>query len=211
LPVEELATFRTLDSRLQGHPDRLKLPGIEVCAGPLGHGVAIAAGMCLAARMEASARKKPSAYSAPSALASPWRAVVVTGDGELNAGVIWEGAMTAAKYKLGNLTVIVDCNGIQQTGATADVMPTEPLAEKWASFGWHVTEIDGHSVGQILGALDLADQVHARPSVIIARTTKGRGVGYMEYDHRWHGQAPNPEEYQRARDELEEGLAPWLD
>ena len=209
LPEDELMTFRRLDSRLQGHPDRVKLPGIEVCAGPLGHGVAIGAGMCLAAKMDGRARAKPSAFTAPSAQASPWRVYVVLGDGELNAGVIWEGVMTAAKYRLGNLTAIVDYNGIQQTGATADVMPTEPIADKWASFGWHVQEVHGHNVGEVLNALDRADEVHARPSVIIARTTKGKGVSYMEYDHRWHGQPPDEKQYRQALSELEGELAQW--
>lgn len=213
--VDELMTFRKLDSRLQGHPDRIKLPGIEVPAGPLGHGVAIAAGMCLAARMRAgreatpSGSPKPSAYNAPSAQASPYRAYVVLGDGELNAGVVWEGVMTAAKYGLGNMTAIVDYNGIQQTGATAEVMPTEPIADKWQSFGWHVQEVDGHNVAELLNALDRANEVHARPSVIIARTTKGKGVSFMEYDHRWHGQSPDETQYAQAKQELEEGLATW--
>lgn len=205
-PVDELLTFRSFNSRLQGHPDRLKLPGIEIPAGPLGHGVAVGAGMALAARMEAN---KPSSISAPSARASSWRVYVVLGDGEINAGVVWEGVMTAAKYRLGNLTAILDYNGIQQTGATADVMPTEPIADKWKAFGWHVLEIDGHNVGEILSALDRADEVHARPSVIIARTTKGKGVSFMEYDHRWHGMAPNQNQYDQAMAELEEGLKKW--
>lgn len=205
-PVEELATFRQLDSRLQGHPDRVKTPGVEICAGPLGHGVAIGAGIALAQKMGIP---KPSAESAPSARASTARVYVVLGDGELNAGVIWEGAMTAAKYQLGNLTAIVDYNGIQQTGATADVMPTEPIADKWRSFGWHVQEIHGHNVAEVLSALDRADEVHARPSAIIARTTKGKGVSFMEYDHRWHGSSPTRAEYEQAKSELEEELAKW--
>jgi len=205
-PVDELGTFRKLDSRLQGHPDRVKLPGVEVCAGPLGHGVAVGAGMALALK---EGIPKPSALSAPSARASRARVYAVLGDGELNAGVIWEGIMTAAKYRLGNLTAIVDYNGIQQTGATVDVMPTEPIAEKWSSFNWHVQEIDGHNVGEVLAALDRADEVHARPSVIIARTTKGKGVSLFEYDHRWHGAPPNRAQYEQALAELEEGLVRW--
>ncbi len=205
-PVEELKTFRQLDSRLQGHPDRVKLPGIEVCAGPLGHGIAIGAGMALAQKM---ARTKPSSFSAPSGRASPARVYTILGDGEINAGVIWEGAMTAAKYCLGNLTAILDYNGTQQTGATADVMPTEPIADKWLSFGWHVQEIHGHNVAEILNALDRADEVHARPSIIIARTTKGKGVSFMEYDHNWHGMPPNQTQYQQALAELQEELAKW--
>jgi len=146
-PVEELATFRQPDSRLQGHPDRLKLPGVEMPAGPLGHGIAVGAGMALALRM---ANSKPSSQSAPCPRASPGRVYVLPGDGEINAGVVWEGAMTAAKYRLGNLTAILDYNGIQQTGATADVLPTEPILDKWEAFGWHVQERHGYNVGEIL-------------------------------------------------------------
>ena len=205
-PVEELNSFRRLGSRLQGHPDRLKTPGVEVSAGPLGHGIAVGVGMALAARLGV---EKPSSLTAPSARASSYRVYVILGDGEINAGVIWEGAMAAAKFRLGNLTAILDYNGIQQTGATADVMPTEPITEKWAAFGWHVQEIDGHNVGEILGALDRADEVHARPSIVIARTTKGKGVGFMEYDNRWHGMAPDRNQYDLALAELEEGLRAW--
>jgi transketolase len=201
-PAEELATFRHFPTRLEGHPD-LKLPGVEMVAGPLGHGVAVGAGMAwsLSRGMD-----KPSASSAPSARASRARVYVLLGDGELDAGVVWEGAMAAAKYRLGNLTAIVDANGIQQTGATADVMPTEPLGDKWRAFGWHVQEVHGHNVREVLDALDRADDVHARPSVIIARTTKGRGVSFMEYDHRWHGGIPTGAQYEQARTELEEGM-----
>jgi transketolase len=204
-PLEELLTFRQFDSRLQGHPDPHKLPGIEIPAGPLGHGIAVGAGMALALRMGG----KPSSFSAPSARAAAARVFVILGDGEINAGVVWEGMMTAAKYHLGNLTVLLDYNGIQQTGATADVMPTEPIADKWEAFGWHVQEVHGHNVVEILNALDRADEVHARPSVIIARTTKGKGVSFMEYDHRWHGMPPNAEQFEQASAELEEGLKQW--
>lgn len=204
-PVEELMTFRQFNSRLQGHPDPAKTPGVEVAAGPLGHGVAIGVGMALAARTPAS--DKPSAMSAPSAMAAKSRVYTILGDGEINAGVIWEGAMAATKFRVGNLTAILDYNGIQQTGATADVMPTEPIADKWRSFGWHVQEIHGHNVLEILTALDRADEVHARPSIIIARTTKGKGVSFMEYDNRWHGMPPNETQYQQALRELEEGLS----
>jgi transketolase len=205
-PVEELMSFRQLDSRLQGHPDPNKLPGIEMSTGPLGHGIAVGAGMAMAQRMKDS---KPSSRSAPSARASAGRTYVIVGDGEINAGVIWEGAMVAAKYRLGNLTAILDFNGIQQTGATADVLPMEPIGEKWRAFGWHVQEVHGHNIGEILDALDRADEVHAQPSIIIARTTKGKGVSFMEYDNRWHGTPPNKEQYEAARAELEEGLRQW--
>jgi transketolase len=204
-PVEELATYRQLGTRLEGHPDT-KVPGVEAVAGPLGHGIAIGAGIALGLRMGVA---KPAAMSAPSAAASVARVYVLVGDGELDAGIIWEGVMTAAKYKLGNLVAIVDANGVQQTGATADVMPLEPLADKWHAFGWHVQEIDGHNVAEVLGALERADEIHAQPSVIIARTTKGKGVGFMEYDHRWHGGAPDREHHERALAELQEGLRRW--
>ncbi|MGA2639535.1 MAG: transketolase [Spirochaetia bacterium] len=199
-----LMTFRSFNSTLQGHPDPARTPGVEIAAGPLGHGIAIGTGMALSLRMRGV---KPSSQSAPSSRASPARVYVVVGDGEINAGVIWEGIMAAAKFRLGNLTVILDYNGIQQTGATADVMPTEPIAEKWQAFGWHVQEIHGHNVGEILSALDRADEVHARPSVIIARTVKGKGVGFMEYDHRWHGASPSDEQFDLAVAELEKEVA----
>ena len=204
--VEELSTFRGINSRLQGHPDRLKTPGVEMSAGPLGHGIAVGVGLALAQRMNDA---KPSATSAPSARASCGRTYVILGDGEINAGVIWEGVMAAAKYRLGNLTAILDYNGIQQTGATADVMPTEPILDKWEAFGWHVQEAHGHNVGEVLDALDRADEVHAKPSMIVARTTKGKGVSFMEYDHRWHGMAPNQQQYELALSELEQGMRLW--
>jgi len=182
------------------------LPGVEMCAGPLGQGLAIGVGMALALKMD---QTKPSASSAPSARATRARVYVVLGDGEINAGVVWEGAMAAARYRLGNMTAILDYNGIQQTGATADVMPTEPIADKWLAFGWHVQEIDGHNMGEVLSALDRADEVHARPSMIIARTTKGKGVSFMEYDNRWHGMPPNQQQHAQALAELEEGLRQW--
>ena len=201
----ELSSFRSLESRLEGHPDR-KVPGVEIAAGPLGHGVAVGAGMAWSLR---DGMGKPSALTAPSARASRARVFVLLGDGELDAGVIWEGAMSAAKYRLANLTVIVDCNGIQQTGATADVMPLESVVEKFQAFGWHVQEVHGHNVAEILAALDRADDVHAQPSVIVARTTKGKGVSFMEYDNRWHGGVPSPDQYEQALAELEEGLRAW--
>jgi transketolase len=204
-PMEELRTFRALDGRLHGHPERI-IPGVEIVAGPLGHGVAVGAGMAMAARMGIP---KPSAMSAPSPRATAFRVYVLLGDGETNAGVIWEGAMTAAKYHLGNLTAILDYNGIQQTGATADSMPMEPIADKWRAFGWHVQEVHGHNVAEILAALDRAGDVHAQPSLILARTTKGRGVSFMEYDNRWHGGVPNEEQYRQALGELEAGLNRW--
>jgi transketolase len=192
-PVEELSTFRALDSRLQGHPEPAKTPGIEVAAGPLGHGVAIGAGMALAARLTGSHR----------------RIYVILGDGELNCGVIWEGLMLGAKFGLDNLKIIVDCNGVQQTGTTAHIMPTEPIADKWAAFNWHVLEIHGHNLAHILDALDQADEIHDRPTVIVARTTKGKGVSFMEGSPLWHGGVPNEKQFEQAMSELEEGAAQW--
>ncbi len=192
-PVDELGTFRSLNSRLQGHPEPAKTPGVEVAAGPLGHGVAIGAGMALGARLARSQR----------------RVYVILGDGELNAGVVWEGMLVAAKFGLSNLTAIVDYNGVQQTGSTAKVMPTEPIADKWASFNWHVTEIHGHNMADILDALDLTDEVHGRPSVIIARTTKGKGVSFMENAHEWHGAVPASDQFRLAQDELRDGGRQW--
>jgi len=192
-PVDELSTFRALNSRLQGHPEPAKTPGVEVAAGPLGHGVAIGAGMALAARMAGSRRKT----------------YVVLGDGELNSGVIWEGLLLGAKFGLDNLTVIVDYNGVQQTGTTKHVMPTEPITDKWVSFNWHVIEIHGHNMAAILDALDLADEIHGRPVVIIARTTKGKGVSFMEHMPQWHGGIPSEQQFEQALVELREGAEQW--
>ena len=189
-PTEELSTFRQIDSRLQGHPERQKTPGIEVPAGPLGHGIAIGIGMALAAKMDNSKRG----------------VYVILGDGEINAGVIWEGALIAAKYQLDNLTTILDYNGVQQTGPTSIVLPTEPIVEKWRSFGWHTIEINGHNILQILDALDEAAEMHAKPVIIIARTTKGKGVSFMEYNNYWHGSPPNDKQYQAALAELQQGV-----
>lgn len=199
-PVDELGTFRCLDSRLQGHPDRQKLPGIEIPSGPLGHGVAIGAGMALAAKL--AAPKIDEGHPR-------YRVYVVLGDGEINAGVVWEGALVAAKYRLDNLVAVLDYNGVQQTGPTATVLPTEPIADKWRSFGWHVIEIHGHNMGQVLDALDRADEVHGKPTIIVARTTKAKGVSFMEYDHHWHGSSPTEEQYQAALAELAEEVAEW--
>jgi transketolase len=193
--VDDLMTFRTLNSRLQGHPEPQKTPGVEVPAGPLGHGVAIGAGMGLAARMDGSKR----------------RVYVVLGDGEIDAGVVWEGSLVAAKYRLDNLTAILDYNGVQQTGATADVLPTEPIVDKWRAFGWHVLEIHGHNMRHILDALDEADEIHSKPVLIVARTTKGKGVSFMESDPYWHGSPPTPVQFKAALAELEEEVARWQD
>ena len=154
--------------------------------GVLGHGLAIGAGLALAARLEKAS----------------YRTYVLLGDGEIQAGVIWEAAMTASKYGLDNLTGILDFNDVQLDGPVHEIMPLEPLNSKWESFGWHTIEIDGHDMRQILDALDEATHAHARPTIIIAHTVKGKGVSFMENKSTWHGRAPTEEEYKMAMAEL---------
>jgi transketolase len=185
-PRDELATLRQLDSRLQGHPDRLKTPGVEMTSGALGHGVSIGAGLALAARMDGRS----------------YRTYVLMGDGEIQAGVVWEGAMLAAKYQLHSLTGIVDYNDVQLDGFVHDIMPLEPMLDKWRSFGWHAVELDGHNMRQVLEALDEVLNIHDRPTVLIAHTTKGKGISFMENRSTWHGQAPTREQYEQAITEL---------
>lgn len=170
-PLKELKTLRQFGSRLQGHPERLRLPGLESTSGPLGSGLSQAAGHALALRMDGQRN----------------RVFCITGDGELDEGNIWEAVMFAAAKKLSNLTVIVDRNNIQIDGPTELVMPLDDLAAKWAAFGWHVIEIDGHNLQAIIGACDLAKAIVERPTVIIAHTIAGKGVDFMEYDYHWHG------------------------
>ena len=186
-PREELKTFRRIDSRLAGHPERMRLPGIDMGSGPLGHGVSVGVGLALAARLDCRS----------------WRTYVMLGEGELQAGICWEGAMAGAKYRLDNLTAIVDFNGVQLDGRVQEIMPLGPMVDKWRSFGWHTLEIHGHNVRQILEALDTSCDIQSRPTVIIAHTTKGKGVSFMENQSAWHGRPPNPEEHERARSELE--------
>lgn len=186
-PKEELKTLRQFGSRLQGHPERTKLPGIETTSGPLGCGLSQAAGMALAMKMNKDHHR--------------W-VYVVMGDGELDEGNIWEGAMLAAKYKLGNVIGIVDRNNIQIDGPTEQVMPLEDLAAKWAGFGWHVLEIDGNNMKEIIDACALARAIVEKPVVIIARTIPGKGVDFMEYDFAWHGKPPDHEQAKIALHEL---------
>ncbi len=185
-PETELATLRQLDSRLQGHPDRNKTPGCDMTAGALGHGVSVGVGLALAARLDGA----------------DYRTYVVLGDGEIQAGVVWEGAMEAAKWGLDNLTAILDLNGVQLDGTVDAVMPVEPVVDKWRAFGWHVLEIDGHNLRQILEALDEVPKRHGRPTVIVAHTIKGKGVSFMENRNTWHGRAPTKEQYEQAMAEL---------
>jgi transketolase len=187
-PKEELMTLRRLGSRLQGHPERTKLPGLENTSGPLGSGLSQASGV---------------AYTLQYLNHQTQRFVyAITGDGELNEGNIWEAAMFAGKYKLSQLIVFVDRNNIQIDGSTEDVMPLEDLVGKWQSFGWHVQEIDGHNVESIQDAVGMAKAITNRPSVIIAHTIPGKGVEFMEYNYHWHGTPPNSEQAKLALKEL---------
>jgi len=181
---KELLTLRQLGSRLQGHPERERLPGLESTSGPLGSGLSQAAGY---------------AYSLQYLDKQPHRHVyVVMGDGELDEGNIWEAAMFAGKYKLGQLIGIIDRNNIQIDGTTEDVMPIEDLKGKWESFGWHVIEVDGHNIASIIDAASQARAITNRPSMIIAHTIPGKGVDFMEYDYKWHGIPPNVEQAKEA-------------
>lgn len=187
-PVEELTTLRKFGSRLQGHPEREKLPGLENTSGPLGSGLSQAAGY---------------AYTLQyiDKISHRW-VYAITGDGELNEGNIWEAAMFAGKYKLSNLITFIDRNNIQIDGSTEDVMPLEDLAGKWRAFGWHVQEIDGHNIESIIDAASMARAITNKPSVIIAHTIPGKGVDFMEYDYHWHGAAPNHEQAREALTKL---------
>ena len=187
-PESELMTLRQWGSRLQGHPERMMLPGLETTSGPLGCGVAQGAGMAYALQYLDKQRHR-------------W-VYVVTGDGELDEGNIWESAMFAGKYKLAQLIVFVDRNNIQIDGPTEDVMPLENLREKWESFGWHVQEIDGNNVRAVIDAVNFAKAVENKPCCIITHTIPGKGVDFMEYDYAWHGIAPNSEQAEQALAEL---------
>jgi transketolase len=184
---KELMTLRQLGSRLQGHPEREKLPGMENTSGPLGCGLSQAAGMALAMRMDGQHHR--------------W-IYVVMGDGELDEGNIWEAAMLAAKYKLNNIIGIIDRNNIQIDGPTEHVMPLEDLKAKWEAFGWHVIEIDGNNIEAVIDACAMARAIVEKPVMIIAHTVPGKGVDFMEYDFHWHGAPPNHEQAVKALHEL---------
>ena len=186
--VAELTSLRKLGSRLQGHPERTKLPGLENTSGPLGSGLSQAAGYAYTLQYIEDAKHR-------------W-VYVVTGDGELNEGNIWEAAMFAGKYKLSQLIVFIDRNNIQIDGSTDDVMPLEDLRGKWESFGWHVQEIDGHNIESVIDAASMARAISNKPSVVIAHTIPGKGVDFMEYDYKWHGVPPNKEQANEALKKL---------
>lgn len=186
-PLEELSTLRCFGSRLQGHPDSKRLPGVEVSTGSLGQGLAVANGLALAAKLD---RREGRVY-------------VLLGDGEIQEGMVWEAAMAAAHYRLDNLTSFLDYNGLQIDGPITQVMSPEPIAAKWRAFGWHVLEIDGHDFSQILAAVAEALETKGKPTMIVARTVKGKGVSFMENELKWHGTALTEEELTRALAELE--------
>jgi len=185
-PVEELSTLRKLDSRLQGHTDMTRTPGVEMSSGSLGQGLSFGIGAALAARLDGKS----------------YRTYVLLGDGECDEGQVWEAAMAAAHFKVDNLVAIIDHNKLQIDGWIWDVMNTQPLGAKWLTFGWKVIEINGHDFDQILDAFEQAEGAKGQPTAIIAHTTKGKGVCFMEDKAEWHGKAPNPEETRRALEEL---------
>lgn len=184
---KELQTLRQFGSRLQGHPERKILPGLETTSGPLGCGLSQACGMSIAMKMDKLTHRF---------------IYVVMGDGELDEGNVWEAAMLANKYNLSNITGIIDRNNIQIDGPTEEIMPLEDLKSKWESFGWHVVEVDGHNIESIIDACAMSRANTLKPSVIIAHTIPGKGVDFMEYDYSWHGKPPNKEDANKALREL---------
>ena len=185
-PVEECLTLRKFGSRLQGHPERLRLPGMETTSGPLGEGLSQAAGMAYAARMDA---KKHRVYC-------------VMSDGEQEEGNTWEAALFAGKHRLSNLTAVMDRNNIQIDGMTEDVMPLEPIAEKYRAFNWHVLEVSGNDIAAFVTAVEEAKAIYEKPTLIIAHTIPGKGVPEIEFDYAWHGKPPTKEEGKRFLKEI---------
>ena len=190
-PEKELELFRSIEGHMSGHPDMVHVPGVDMSTGSLGQGLSAAVGMALAAKLDGAG----------------YRVFALMGDGEIEEGQIWEAAMSAAKYGLSNLCGIVDVNGLQIDGRTADVMPSEPLDAKFAAFGWNVIKADGHDFDSLRAAFAAARAEKDRPSVILAKTVKGKGVSFMENEAGWHGKAPNAEQYERAVAELDAAIA----
>lgn len=185
-PKEDLLGFRTLDSNLQGHPDKNKVPGVDMSTGSLGQGLSVANGMALSAKLQNK----------------DYRIYCMVGDGEIEEGQIWEAAMSAAQYKLDNICVLVDNNNLQIDGTIEEVMSSYPIDQKWESFGFEVIQIDGNNIEEIIHALQKAKTVKGKPTAIIAKTIKGKGVSFMENKVEWHGKALNEEEYKLAMQEL---------
>ena len=189
-PIEDLKTFRKIDSYLQGHPDKNKVPGVDMTTGSLGQGLSAANGMAIAAKMDNK----------------DYRVYCILGDGEIEEGQIWEAAMTSNKYKLDNLCVIVDNNNLQIDGTIEEVMSSYPIDEKFRSFGFEIIKIDGHDIEEITKAFEVAKNIKGKPTCIIAKTVKGKGISYMENQVGWHGKAPNEEQYKEAMVSLGTGL-----
>ena len=183
---EELNNLRKLGSILQGHPDMKKVPGVEMSTGSLGQGFSVACGMAMAAKMDNA----------------PWNVYALLGDGEVQEGIIWEAAMSAAHYKLDNMIAFLDYNGLQIDGEVESVMSINPIEDKFRNFGWNVITIDGHDFDQIFAALDMAKDTVDKPTMIIAKTIKGKGISFMENQSSWHGSAPNEEQLEQALSEL---------
>lgn len=186
-PVEDLKTFRNINSYLQGHPDMKKIPGVDMTTGSLGQGLSAAVGMAISGKMD----KKD------------YKVYCILGDGEIEEGQIWEAAMSANKYKLDNLCVIVDNNNLQIDGTIEEVMSSYPIEEKFRSFGFQIININGHDIEEIIKAFDVARNIKEKPTCIIAKTIKGKGISFMENQVGWHGKAPNEEQYIQAMKELE--------
>jgi transketolase len=186
-PPDDLASLRKLGSHLQGHPDQTMTPGVEVSTGSLAQGFSFAQGVALAGKLDGA----------------DYRVYVLIGDGEMDEGQIWEAALFAAHHRLANLTGLVDVNGLQNDYFVKDTLVTEPIVDKWRSFGWNVLDVDGHDVRAILEALDAAAETSGRPTMIVCRTVKGKGVSFMENNPDWHGKAPSKEQLAQALSELE--------
>ena len=185
-PIEDLKTFRNINSYLQGHPDRKHIPGVDMTTGSLGQGLSAANGMAIAGKLENK----------------NYRVYCILGDGELEEGQIWESAMSATKYKLDNLCIIIDNNNLQIDGTIDEVMSPKPIDEKFRSFGFEIIKIDGHNLEEIKSAFEVARNIKNKPVCIIANTIKGKGVSYMENKPEWHGKAPNDEEYKQAVEDI---------
>ena len=190
-PMEEMKTLRKNGARLQGHPDSKKIPGVDCSTGSLGQGISAACGMALSGKISCDS----------------YKVYAILGDGEIEEGIVWEAAMFAAHYMLDNLVAVVDSNNLQIDGKITEVMSPYPIDEKFKAFGWHVINIDGHDFNQMEKAFDEAEKVVQKPTVIIMKTTKGKGVDYMENSVDWHGKAPGDEDYERAMKQLREQLA----
>ena len=186
-PVEDLKTFRNINSYLQGHPDKKNIPGVDMSTGSLGQGLSVANGMAISAKLN----KKN------------YRVYCILGDGEIEEGQIWEAAMSSSKYKLDNLCVIIDNNNLQIDGTIDEVMSSKPIDDKFRSFGFEIIKIDGHNIEEIKSAFEVAKNVKEKPVCIIAKTIKGKGVKYMENKVDWHGKAPNEDEYKQAIIDIE--------